>query len=536
MGARIAAGQAPVSIDRLLRDLVAPAAYPHPVDRVEVVQTHISVVFLAGERVYKLKKPVDLGFVDYSTLDRRRACCEAEVALNRRLAPDVYLGVLPITARRGRLRLGGSPRAALEWAVVMRRLPDDRTLAALVEADRADADLLARLGARLAAFHLGARGGPEVARWARFDAVAGNCRDNVRDVRPLVGAAVSAAALDRVARLTELRLSELRPVIEARAGRARDGHGDLRLEHVHVPEDPAAPPLVIDCVEFNDALRAGDPASDVAFLAMELERAARPDLAHALTRAWQAAADDPGAAAVLPFYVAYRAMVRAKVDGFTARAAEVPDAQRARAVARARAHVLLALGALSPPAHRPALVLVTGLPGTGKSVLAGALARAADLVWVRADEVRKALGREAGVTSSRGGAWGEGLYAPGWSDRTYARCLHLAEWATFEGRRVVVDACFASEARRRAFLDAARAWGVPALVLHLEAPGEVARARLDARGPDPSDADRDTHDRMAATWEPFGAATARVVRRIAAGGAPPVEAALAAMREAGLAG
>lgn len=526
--------QAHLSVDRLLRDLASPAAYPHPVDHVEVVQTHISLVFLAGERVYKLKKPVDLGFVDYSTLARRRACCEAEVTLNRRLAPDVYLGVVPVTARRGRLRLGGSPRAALEWAVVMRRLPDARTLAALVEADAADAPLLERVGRRLAAFHREARGGPDVARWARHEAVAANCRDNLRDVRPLVGAALSARVLDRLARLTELRLLELRSTIEARAAAARDGHGDLRLEHVHVPADPAADPRVIDCVEFSEALRCADPASDVAFLAMELLRAARPDLAAVFLRAWQDAAGDAGARAVLPFYVGYRALVRAKVDGFTARAAEVPAAQRARAVARARAHALLALGALAPPAHRPALVLVCGLPGTGKSVLARALAEAADLVWVRADAVRKALGREAGVTSTRGGAWGEGLYAPSWSDRTYARCLDLAEWAAFEGRRVVVDACFASEARRRAFLDAARAWGVPALVLHLEAPAEVARARLDARGPDPSDADRATHARMTAGWEPFGPATARVVRRLEAGGPPPLAAALDALRAAGL--
>lgn len=520
-------------------ELSRPEAYEEQVDRVEVVQTHISIVFLVGDRVYKLKKPVDLGFVDYGTLERRRACCHAEVELNRRLAPDVYLGVVPITSHRGRLRVGGRSSEALEWAVEMRRLPDDERLASLVARDAVERPLIEDLGRRLAAFHGAARRGPDVARWGALEVVAGNCRDNVADVRPLVGVGVSSTVLDRIARLTEEALSDLGPRIEARAAAACEGHGDLRLEHVYVHGDERRIELrIIDCVEFSEKLRCGDPASDLAFLAMELVRAGRRDLADALAAAWCEASGDAGAAALLPFYVAYRAMVRAKVDGFTARAPEVPAAQRERAVARARGHALLALGELAPPRHRPALLLVAGLPGTGKSVLARALSDAADLVWLRTDEVRKALGRAAGVGSIRGGAWGEGLYAPAWTERTYARCLGLAELAWFEGRRVIVDAAFASEARRRAFLDAARAWGVRAVLLHLVAPAEVACDRLDRRVGDPSDADRATHERMAAAWEPFGPGAARVARTIDASGSPGamLDQALAALRAAGLSG
>jgi aminoglycoside phosphotransferase family enzyme/predicted kinase len=520
------------TLARLMAELSRPEAYKDA-ERVEVVQTHISVVFLAGDLVYKVKKPVDLGFIDYSTLERRRAFCHAEVELNRRLAPDVYLDVVPITSHRGRLRMGGRSSEAVEWAVEMRRLPDDERLATLVARDAVPPGLIDDLGRRLAAFHRAARRGPDVARWGALEVVAGNCRDNVTDVRPLVGLGVSAAVLDRIARLTEEALADLGPRIAARAALACDGHGDLRLEHVYVHGDELR---VIDCVEFSDKLRCGDPASDLAFLAMELLRAGRRDLALALEAAWLEATSDAGAAALLPFYVAYRAMVRAKVDGFTARAAEVPPAQRERAIARARGHALLALGELAPPLHRPALVLVAGLPGTGKSVLARALADAADLVWLRTDEVRKALGRAEGASSTRGGAWGEGLYAPAWTERTYARCLGLAELAWFEGRRVIVDACFASEARRSAFLEAARATGVRAVVLHLEAPADVARDRLDHRVDDPSDADRATHERMAAAWEPFSLATARIAHRVDASGSPAamLEQALAALRVAGL--
>jgi aminoglycoside phosphotransferase family enzyme/predicted kinase len=519
------------SLERLLEDLAGVTRGSTTPGPVEVVQTHISVVLLAGDRVFKLKKPVDLGFVDYSTPERRRAFCEAEVALNRRLAPDVYVGVVPVTEHAGRLTLGGDPRDAVDWAVEMRRLRDADRLSELVARDEVRAGLLASIGQRVGRFHLAARRGPDVARWAGFDAVAKRCRDNVADLRRWPGLLVSPAVLDRIAGLTERALTRLGTSIDGRLELACEGHGDLRLEHVYVEDGRLR---IIDCVEFSEELRCGDPLSDVAFLVMELLLAGRRDLADELVRGWVEVTLDEGAAELLPFYVAYRAMVRAKVNAFTAAATEVPDAQRARARTRGQAHALLALGELESPRERPGLVLVAGLPGTGKSALARTLAGKAGLEWLRTDAIRKELGAAAGVTSAVGGAWGEGLYTPAWTERTYARTLELATAAWAEGGRVLVDACFASEARRAMFLDAARRLGVRAVVLHLEVPAELARARLAQRTGDPSDADAATHDRMALSWEPFRPGAA--VTRIDASGVPScTEAqALQALRGAGL--
>lgn len=506
------------SVARLLEELAGveggAAAGPAPVT---VIQTHISIVLLTDDRAFKLKKPVDLGFVDYSTAERRRACCEAEVALNRRLAPDVYLGVVPVTEEQGRLRLGGDPARAVDWAVEMRRLPDGERLSELVARDAVPAGLLGTVGQRIGRFHATARRGHDVERWACFDAVAGHCRDNVTDLRRWPGLVAAPALLERVAALTERALVHHRPAIERRLGLACDGHGDLRLEHVYAAHGRLR---IIDCVEFSDELRCGDPASDLAFLVMELLLAGRRDLADELVAGWLEVGRDEAALELLPFYVAYRAMVRAKVNAFTAAAAEVPEAQRARARARGQAHALLALGELSPPRERPGLVLVTGLPGTGKSVLARTLAGRADLEWLRTDAIRKELAAEAGVGSRVGGAWGEGLYTPAWTERTYARTLELATAALRDGRRVLVDACFAAEARRAPFYEAARALAVPAAVLHLEAPGELARARLALRTGDPSDADGAIHDRMASAWEPLRPRPGLTVHRVDSSGVP----------------
>lgn len=519
----------PLTLERLLADLAG--VQPGSSGPVEVVQTHISVVLLCGDRVFKLKKPVDLGFVDYSTPERRRACCEAEVALNRRLAPDVYLGVVPVTEQAGRLCLGGDPRDAVDWAVEMRRLRDADRLSERVARDEVRPGLLGSVGRRVGRFHLGARRCASVARWAGFDVVAGHCRDNVADLRRWPGLLVAPELLDRVAELTEQALGRLRRTIEGRRELACDGHGDLRLEHLYVEDGRLR---IIDCVEFSEELRCGDPASDLAFLVMELSLAGRRDLAEELVGGWVEVTRDPGALELLPFYVAYRAMVRAKVNGFTASAAEVPEAQRARARARGQAHVLLALGELAPASERPGLVLVSGLPGTGKSALARALAGKAGFEWLRTDAIRKELGEAAGVTSTAGGAWGEGLYTKEWTERTYAATLERATAAWREGRRALVDACFSSEARRAAFLEAARRHGVRAAVLHLEAPAALTHARLAQRKGDPSDADAAVHDRMALSWEPFRPGAP--AHRIDASGTPScTEAqALQALRAAGL--
>jgi len=490
------------SLDDMISALRRPEAYPHPAPAVEVIQTHISCVFLAGEHVYKLKKPVDLGFLDYTTPARRRAMCQAEVRLNRPRAPGVYLGVVPITLDHDGIRVAGSGEV-IDHAVHMRRLPAERTLEALEAAGALTPAILAALGARLAEIHRHADRGPTIARWGRFEVVAGNCRENFAQLRANdvagVGVTIAPKLLRRLERVTEAALRAGRPLVDARAAAhiPCDTHGDLRLEHVYLLESGAL--VAIDCIEFNERFRFADPVADLAFLVMDLDRLERRDLVEALVGAYRVAANDPEGEALLPLYVAYRATVRGKVEAFTAAAPEVPAAQRDAARAAAVASFLQAYRTLAPPGERPCLLLTSGLPATGKSTLAQGLARSAGVEWIRADAVRKELAGIDPLTPA-GADFEAGIYTRAWSDRTYAECLRRAEVTLRDGGRVVVDATFSDPARRRPFRDAARRLRVPCHQLRCVASDSTIRRRLGSRTPDPSDATVEVYERMRAGW------------------------------------
>jgi predicted kinase len=309
----------------------------------------------------------------------------------------------------------------------------------------------------------------------------------------------------------------------------RDTHGDLHLDHVYLFPDRPPPEdlVVIDCIEFNERFRYADPVADIAFLVMDLAYHGRRDLSRAFADAYFRAAADGEGRALLPFYTAYRAAVRGKVEGLKRAEREVPSAERDAALAGARAHWLLALGELEEPGRRPCLLLVAGLPGSGKSTLARRLEEQAGFTVIRSDVVRKEL---AGATNA------EEIYTPQWSDQTYAECLRRAEAVLFAGGRALVDANFREERRRRAFLDAAVRWGVPALFLVCQVGPEVARARLQGRRGDVSDAGWATYLELRASWEEPAATTRRHLRVIRSDGSPEETLAQAreALRESGL--
>lgn len=527
-----------MNLETLIEGLSSPDAYPHASAPVDVVQTHISAVFLAGDRAYKIKKPLDLGFLDFTTLERRRHFCHEEVRLNRRLAPDVYLGVVPITASGEGLRVDGDGDA-VEYAVEMRRLPDERTLEALLDRGDLDEGLLEKVAARVAEFHAAAAAGADVSQWGKFETVAGNARENYEQVEPYVGSTISASVFERLRSITESDLDRLHSLIESRADRdvPRDTHGDLHLKHVYRFDDAGAPGdlVVVDCIEFNERFRFADPVSDVAFLAMDLAYRGRPDLAERFTDAYFRASGDDEGRELLPYYVGYRAVVRGKVDGFASGESEIPQADRDRARDRARSYFLLALGALADPRDRPCLVLSTGLPGTGKSWLASRLRDELGFDRVSTDAVRKGL---AGIpaTDDASAPVDQGIYSPEWSDRTYAACLEQARELLLDGRRVVIDGTFHAAARRLPFLDLAREACVPAVVLQSTADPEVVRQRLADRSGDASDADWGIHCALADRWEPIEVCDARAVGVIDSGGEDggSMRRASAVLRDAGL--
>jgi aminoglycoside phosphotransferase family enzyme/predicted kinase len=507
---------------QLIAALREPCAYPHLPEDVAVLQTHISVVFLAGSFVYKIKKPVNLGFLDFSTLELRRHYCEQEVRLNRRLAPNVYLGVVPaaLTPQGVRMEAEGE---AIEWVVKMNRLSPEATLEKRLLRGDIDGASVAALAQKIATFHKTAERGPAIAPFASFDAVVRNVRENFEQAAGQVGVTLSREVFGRLQVLTEETLIQLRPLIEDRAARGVpcDTHGDLHLDHVYLFPDKEPPDdlAIIDCIEFNERFRYADPVSDAAFLVMDMAFLGRRDLADVFAHAYFLAAHDEPGRALLPFYTAYRAAVRGKVEGFELAEKEIPADERAAVEARARGHWLLALSELEEPRRRPCLVLVGGLPGNGKSTLARGLAERARCRWIRSDEVRKEL---AGVQGRAGVAFSHGIYADEWTDHTYAECQHRAEKLLFEGQRVIVDATFREEKRRRAFLDMAARLAVPVVFLVCSADPDMVRLRLDRRRGDVSDADWAVFEKAARMWEEAGPLTRIMQREILTDGLPEV--------------
>ena len=480
---------------------------------VTLIETHLSVLALVGERVYKLKKAVDLGFVDQREPARRRFLCEEELRLNRRLAPGVYLGVVPFAARPdGGLRLRG-PGAAVEWGVEMVRLPAESMLDRLLERGEVDNAALDALAARLVRFHAEAATGPGVDEHGAPDAVASIVLDNFAALAP-TGLAPSLL-LERLEQHARDRLAAHRPLLAARvaAGRIREGHGDLHAGNLcRLPAGWVA----YDALEFSAALRCCDVAADLAFLVMDLARRGLPAFGTWLARRYAERAGDGDLARLMPFYVAYRALVRAKVAALAhaqlaSRGAPPPGArfadeaperlERHEALERKRREVVALCVLAARGALPPMLVLTCGLPAGGKSWLARRAAEALDAAWLRSDVRRKAL---AGVPATSHRA-PPGLYATEMTGRTYGALLHDAREALAAGRTVIVDATFPTAAARAPFVALAREAGVPLRLLHCEADESLVRARMAARLRDPdevSDADFGVYLAARARFEP----------------------------------
>ncbi len=493
-------------IAELIEALSAPLAYPIPPSTVEVIQTHVSCVFLAGERAYKVKKPVDLGFLDFTTAGARRSACDEEVRLNGALAPGVYLRVVPITREAdGSLRVCGSGEP-VEPAVEMRRLPTSRMLDRLLDTGAVDNAVIDALAVILARFHETAPTGPGVDEHGTPDAIGFNIRENAEQTerfaleRGRPGLRTLSPALHGfLTSRASAGLAARRDLFERRVanGRIRDGHGDLHAGNVCVLPEGI---LVYDRIEFARRFRCGDVAADLAFLAMDLDARGFRGFAGYLAYRYAELAGDRELAVLLPFYKAYRAVVRGKVLSLAAGDPLLPPAEReARRLAAMRAFQLAASYGLP---H--ALVLTCGLPATGKSTVARAVATPFEAVVLRSDVRRKRL---AGLRAEERAAapFGEGIYAPSLTERTYATLLDDAAAALAERRPVVVDASFSQAAERRPFAALAASLGVPLVVLHVDVPSAIVEERLAARATDvheASDADLGIYREMRDRFEP----------------------------------
>jgi aminoglycoside phosphotransferase family enzyme/predicted kinase len=455
------------------------------VDRVQLIQTHISYVFLAGDHVYKVKKPVDFGFLDFSTIGKRRYYCRQEVILNSRLCPDTYLGVSRIRQRDGRITVDGKG-SIIEYAVHMRRLPADRMMDRLLDSGTLTHDMLRALAARLADFHTRSETSRRIAEYGDW-AIRYAWDENLRQWADYVGDTITEEQ-DRILRAYgQAFLARESDALQRRVRdlRIRDCHGDLRSDAVCFTDGIC----IYDCIDFNRRLRYTDVAGDVGFLAMDLDFRRHESEASAFVDAYVEASDDLDLPRIIDFYKCYRACVRGKVDGFRSRAAEVPARERREAARAAKRYFELACryAASLPPAM---LVITCGLTATGKSVLARGLAELAGIEVISSDVVRKRL-VGLGPVERRFEPFEHGIYSPEFTERTYAALLNEVREHLQRGQSVILDASFLRRNDRKAAARLAADEGAQFACLELRANDEAVRTRLARRlleGGDPSDA------------------------------------------------
>ena len=485
-----------------------PAAFGPGVAGVDWIETHISWLLLAGDRVYKFKKPLKLDFLDFSTRALRRAACEEELRINRRTAPELYLGLVGLsgTAAQGlRLQpLEQAPQHA-EPAVCMRRFAQEDLLLQRLQAGQLGGAHMDALAREIVRFHATAAVASPAQGWGTPQAVQAPVHGCLAALQALADGGWDALlpALQQLGPWCREQGNALAPVFEARrlAGRVRECHGDLHLGNLVLLDGQ---PQAFDAIEFNPALRWIDVVADIAFLGMDLQARGRADLAWRFLDAWLAQEGDFAGLSVLRYYTVYRALVRARVAGMRATQA-LPAPAQAAACAECARYLALARQCMQPRSVE--LWLAHGLSGSGKSTQALVLVQARGVVRLRADVERKRLfGLAPGADSA---AIGGGIYTAQATQRTYGHLRQQACALLQSGYTVLVDASFLDPAMRAPFLALAQELGVVCRILAFEAPLAVLRERVRARqqaGGDPSEADEAVLQAQWAARQPFAAA------------------------------
>ncbi|WP_114972651.1 bifunctional aminoglycoside phosphotransferase/ATP-binding protein [Rhodoferax ferrireducens] len=481
----------------LIQALLEPQRYPDPASRVDLVETHISWVLLAGAFAYKIKKPVTLPFLDFSTLTLRRTYCETELRLNRRFAPALYLDVVAISGTPENPQLGGAG-AAIEFAVKMRRFDESARLDRICARGALTPEHLGQLAQTIVTFHRDAALAPAESNYGAPAEILTPALDNFEDLRALLPGPPWQSQLDALSIWTRTEFQRLQPLFVARkvAGRVRECHGDLHLGNLALIDGRVT---LFDCIEFNEAFRWIDVASEIAFTYVDLLDHHQPGLAGWFLNQWLSDGGDFEAVPLLRFYAAYRAVVRAKVAAI--RASQAQDEQR-----EAQGYLALTEGIVSPP--RPRLIITHGLSGCGKTRASTRLVLddpSATTLRLRSDVERKRLFGLAPQGRSDS-AVGGGIYQPDANQRTYHHLLELARQQLTAGWSTIVDAAFLRHEERAAFQALAAEVGVEFFILAPQASLAQLRERILERlekGSDASEATLAVLDQQMASIEPL---------------------------------
>ncbi len=481
--------------------LLKPECYAHPTRNIRVIETHISWVLLTGDYAYKIKKPVDLGFLDFSTLEKRRHYCEQELRLNRRLAPDLYLEVVTVRGTPAAPRIDGEG-PLLDYAVKMREFPQEALASRLLGRNRFDAGEIDALAALIAGFHASAARAKAVETLGAPETICVAALQNFAQIMPRLRLARDKEAVQLLREWTEREFRARHEELAARkrGGHVRECHGDLHLGNIVVRDGQ---PIPFDCIEFNDELRWIDVASEVAFVVMDLHDRGRPDLGWRFLNRYLEASGDYDALGVLRFYLVYRALVRAKVHLIRSQQPGLMAHDKSRL--QTAFHGYLRLASRLSAATGVALLITHGVSGAGKTTATQSLIELIGAVRVRSDVERKRLHGLTPLEPSGSGP-DAGIYTPAATLATYERLLAVAERAIKAGYAALVDAAFLQRAEREQFSRLARRFGVPFIVLDFDAPEKVLRERVTRRaetGSDASEADLAVLERQMRFREPL---------------------------------
>jgi len=454
-----------------------PDFYPHRPSSVEVIQTHISFIFLAEDYVYKVKKAVDFGFLDFTTLEKRKFYCGEELRLNRRLAPEYYLEVVEISEdANGKVVMGPGVKI-IEYAVKMKRLPENRMLKGLLSEGKVDLPDMERVARRVSAFHRQAETGGRIDENGGLDVIRKNQDENFEQTEKYIGMTIPEEKYRFIQAFINDFMVRNRALFERRVKehRIRDCHGDLHIEHICLADGI----VIFDCIEFNERFRFGDVAAEVAFLAMDLDFNGYPEHARAFIDAYARFSGDMELTRLLNFFRTYYAYVRGKVINFRLEDRAIKEKDRKEAKDLASRYFDLAY-TYAARLERKMLILTAGLMGTGKSVLASRLASRFDADVIRMDVVRKEMLHIA-PTEHRYEDFGKGIYSEKVSRKVYDRALEAAALKLREGKSVIIDASFKNRTERRRAAQIAAEFQADFFILECALPDRLITKRLAAR-------------------------------------------------------